>query len=186
MFKVLLWLKTKIEIICTIGTVKRENKGCHFHLSQNIYRKVQEFGLTVQYGTNENFSLLIRHIPALAFLPHDDIPSAFDELRAIMPEEADSILEWFEVYYVRGRVRRATRSGNVIRSDPLFPPSIWSVTDNIEYTFPRTQNIVEAWHRRWNTLVGRAHIGIFKIIKEMQYEQNQVENNIESILRGAP
>ncbi|PKK59673.1 hypothetical protein RhiirC2_719657 [Rhizophagus irregularis] len=77
---------------------------------------------------------------------------AFDELRAIMPEEANSIMEWFEIYYIRGRIRRTTRSGNIIRSDPLFPPSIWSVTDNIEYTFPRTQNVVEAWHRRWNTL----------------------------------
>ncbi|CAB4439709.1 unnamed protein product [Rhizophagus irregularis] len=177
--------------IAAINAIRAEfqgvqNKGCHFHLSQNIYRKVQELGLTVQYGTDETFSLLIRHIPALAFLPHNNIPSAFDELRAIMPEEANSIMEWFEIYYIRGRIRRTTRSGNIIRSDPLFPPSIWSVTDNIEYTFPRTQNVVEAWHRRWNTLVGHAHIGIFKIIKEIQYEQNQVENNIESILRGAP
>ena len=46
------------------------NKGCHFHLSQNIYHKVQEFGLTVQYRTDENFSILICHIPALAFLPY--------------------------------------------------------------------------------------------------------------------
>lgn len=44
-----------------------QNKGCHFHLSQNIYRKVQEFVLKVQYRTDENFSLLNRHIPALAF-----------------------------------------------------------------------------------------------------------------------
>ena len=69
------------------------NKGCHFHLSQNIYRKVQEFGLAVQYGTDENFSLLIRHIPALAFLPYDEIPTAFDELQTIMPDEASSIME---------------------------------------------------------------------------------------------
>ncbi|UZO08699.1 uncharacterized protein OCT59_028952 [Rhizophagus irregularis] len=76
-----------------------------------------------------------------------------------MPEEANSIMEWFEIYYICGRIRRTTRSGNIIRPDPLFPPSIWSVTDNIEYTFPRTQNIIQAWHRRWNTLVGHAHIG---------------------------
>lgn len=91
-----------------------QNKGCHFHLSQNIYRKVQEFSLTVLYGTDENFSLLIRHIPALAFLPYNKIPTAFDELRTIMPEEANRIMEWFEIYYIRGRVRRTTRSGNVI------------------------------------------------------------------------
>ena len=63
-----------------------------------------------------------------------------------MPEEANRIMEWFEIYYIRGRIRRTARSGNVTRSNPLFPPSPWSVTDNVEYAFPRTQNFVEAWH----------------------------------------
>ena len=163
-----------------------QNKGYHFHLSQNIYCKVQSLGLSIQYGTDENFSLLIRHIPALAFLHPDDIPNAFDELRVNMPEEANDIMKWFEIYYIRGRVRRTTRSGNIIRSEPMFPPSIWSVVDNLEYVFPRTQNSVEAWHRKWETLVGRIHVGLFKIIKDIQKEQNQVQLNIESILREAP
>ncbi|PKY16990.1 hypothetical protein RhiirB3_429484 [Rhizophagus irregularis] len=100
--------------IAAINAIRAEfqevqNKGYHFHLLQNIYRKVQEFGLTVQYGIDETFSLLIRHIPALAFLPHNNIPSAFDELRAIMPEEANSIMKWFKIYYIYGRIRRTTR-----------------------------------------------------------------------------
>jgi hypothetical protein len=135
---------------------------------------------------NWNRSEHYRHIPAIAFLPYNDIPSAFDELRAIMPEEANRIMEWFEIYYIRGRIRRTSRSGNVVRSAPLFPPSLWSVTDNIEHTFPRTQNIVEAWHRRWEVLVGRAHVGVFKIIKDIQNEQHQVQSNFEAILRGIP
>ncbi len=47
------------------------------------------------------------------------------------------------------------------RSPSLFPPDVWSVYENIELRFPRTQNNVEAWHRRWLTLVGRAHISLF-------------------------
>jgi MULE transposase domain/FLYWCH zinc finger domain len=164
-----------------------QNKGCHFHLAQNVYRKVQHCGLVTRYGTDENFSLLIRHIPALAFLPPNEIPEAFNELKVNMPREANEIMEWFENYYVHGKVRRRLRrSGNVVRESPLFPPSLWSVVDNIEYTFPRTQNSVEAWHRRWEVLVGNTHVGVFKIIKEIQKEQNQVELNIESILRGMP
>ena len=50
-----------------------QNKGCLFHLAQSIYQKIQASGLSVQYGTDENFSLKIRHIPALAFLPPDDM-----------------------------------------------------------------------------------------------------------------
>ena len=41
-----------------------QSKGCHFHLAQNVYRKVQAFGLSVRYGTDEDFSLLIRQIAA--------------------------------------------------------------------------------------------------------------------------
>ena len=95
-------------------------------------------------------------------------------------------MEWFETYYVYGRIRRVTRSENIVRSTPMFPPSLWTVTDNIEYEFPRTQNSVEAWHRRWEILVGGAHVSIFKIIEEIQKEQNRVELEIESIIRGLP
>ncbi|CAB4384445.1 unnamed protein product [Rhizophagus irregularis] len=167
-----------------------QNKGCHFHLSQSVYRKVQAFGLASQYASDENISLFVRHIPALAFLPCDNIPAAFDKLRSNMspdmPPEVNELLDWFEIYYVYGKVIRRLKNGNVVHSEPLFPPSLWSVTENIEYTFPKTQNSVEAWHRRWETLVGHAHVGLFKIIKELQSEQHQIEIKVESILRGNP
>ncbi|PKC04239.1 hypothetical protein RhiirA5_422523 [Rhizophagus irregularis] len=92
-----------------------------------------------------------------------------------MPEEANSIMKWFKIYYIYGRIRRTTRSGNIIRPDPLFPPSIWSVTDNIEYTFPRTQNIIEAWHRRWNTLVGHAHIGASCPLQKKKDREREIQ-----------
>ena len=80
-----------------------------------MYCKVQQAGLTTRYGTDENFSLLIRHIPALAFLPSNEIPSAFDELKTNIPPEANEIMEWFENYYVYGRARRTLRrNGNII------------------------------------------------------------------------
>ena len=163
-----------------------QNKGCFFHLSQSVYRKVQASGLSIRYGTDENFSLLIRQIPALAFLSPDDIPAAFDELKSHMPVEANEIVRWFEDNYVHGRIRRLLRDGTEVRAQPLFSPDFWSVVDNIDYAFPRTQNSVEAWHRRWGALVGLVHLGVFKIIKEMQKEQHRVQLDIGSILRGAP
>jgi hypothetical protein len=95
-------------------------------------------------------------------------------------------VQWFEDNYVHGRARRTLRTGNIVRDAPMFPPLLWSVADNIEYAFPRTINSVEAWHRRWEILVGRDHIGVFKIIKEMQKEQSKVRLDIEMVLRGTP
>ena len=54
----------------------------------------------------------------------------------------------------------------------------------VELGYPRTQNVVEGWHNRWNTLVGNAHVSIYKIIEEMRKEQQQMEMQVESIIRG--
>ena len=52
--------------------------------------------------------------------------------------------------------------------------------------YPRTQNAVEGWHNRWGNLIGKAHVGLYKIIEEMQREQQQTDIQIENINRGAP
>ena len=76
------------------------------------------------------------------------------------------------------------RNGAVVRAPPTFPPIMWSVRDSMLPGFPRTQNAVEAWHRRWENIIGGAHIGLYNIIEELQKEEQQVNNEIECILRG--
>ena len=102
-------------------------KACHSHLAQNVYRKIQ---LSTRYENDENFSLLTRHIPALAFLAPDAIPAAFDQLRDNIPEEAGGIIQWFDNNYVNGKLRRTLRDGSQIRIPPLFPPIFWSVVED--------------------------------------------------------
>ena len=55
-----------------------------------------------------------QHLP----LTYNDIPAAFDELRnnmpPDMPPEVNELLAWFEIYYIRGRVIRTLRNGNVV------------------------------------------------------------------------
>jgi hypothetical protein len=112
------------------------NKGCFFHLSQSGWRKIQEVGLATQYGVDEHLNLMLRHLFALAFLPSDDIPGAFDILKSEMPEVADDVVKWFEEYYVHGKIRRTLRNNNTVRNPPLFPPKLWSVYDSIELGIP--------------------------------------------------
>lgn len=63
-------------------------------------------------------------------------------------------------------------------SAPLFRPSIWSIFETNANGIPRTQNNIEAWHRRWNSLVGASHVGILKILKFIKDEQKTVQVNI--------
>ena len=170
--------------MAAINAVKSEfpgvqNKGCFFHLGQSVYRKIQSLQLASRYGTDEDFSIKIRQIPALAFLSPLEIPEAFDNLKLQIPEEAADLVRWFEDNYVHGRVRKRLRNGNTTRWPPLFPPDLWSVFENEELGFPRTQNKVEAWHRRWQTLVGRAHVGVFSLIVEIQKEQDTTEGEMK-------
>lgn len=103
----------------------------------------------------------------MAFLSPLEIPVAFNELKELLPEEAKPIIKWFDNNYVRGRHRRTLRNGQIQRWPLAYPPEMWFVFENRHLALSHTQNKVEAWHRRWDSLVGHAHVGIFAIIKEI-------------------
>src|SRR6266542_3989816 len=125
------------------------HKCCFLHLCQNLWKKIQTSGLAVEYGNNEDFSIKLRHLTALAFLPSSEIPDAFDQIKPLMPPNAQEVVQYFENNYVHGIIRRALRNGSEHRNPPLFPPNIWSVYDLIVNNYSRTQNVGERWHQRW-------------------------------------
>lgn len=58
-----------------------KSKGCLFHLCQSAWRKLQSLSLSIEYGNNENFSIKIRQMLSLAFLPEEEIPDVFKEIK---------------------------------------------------------------------------------------------------------
>jgi hypothetical protein len=111
-----------------INAVKSEfpdaiHKGCFFHLSQNFWRKIQSEGLAGEYGTNEDFSIKLRHVTALAFLPPSEIQAAFDQVKLLLPEDAAGIADYFENNYIRGRSSRnlRNRSHRTVLVDVMVP-----------------------------------------------------------------
>ena len=52
-------------------------RGCHFHLCQSIFRKIQENQFITRYTDDEEFRINLRKLAALAFLPVDEIKDAF-------------------------------------------------------------------------------------------------------------
>ena len=85
-----------------------------------VWRKIQTTGLASPYGTDEGFSSSLRNLSALAVIPSEEIPQAFDVLKQHLPIEASGIIEWFENNYVHGSVRRHMSNGRVLRSPPLI------------------------------------------------------------------
>ena len=91
--------------------------GCLFHMSQNIYRKVVDLGFKQQYHSDNMFSLKVRCLPALAFLPPTDVVQGFELLAEddVLPSE---LISYFEDSYAgpcRGRGARRRRL------HPLYP-----------------------------------------------------------------
>src|SRR6185295_6091808 len=100
------------------------------------------------------------------FILTDFEQAAINPAREEFPGVRNKSCHFHLAQNVYRRIRRQLKNGHIVRSVPLFLPDFWSVADNINNAFPRTQNSVEAWHRRWETLIGGAHVGVFKIIQE--------------------
>ncbi|CAF3940872.1 unnamed protein product [Rotaria sp. Silwood2] len=89
--------------------------ACFFHLTQNIYRQVQQADFTTKYGNDEEYAHTVRMLPALAFLETNDICSTFEDIGDLQIPDLDPLYNYFEDYYI-GRSRSRNR-----RTIPMFP-----------------------------------------------------------------
>lgn len=127
-------------------------RGCCFHFKQAVWRNVQNVGLQVAYGSDDNVNRLCRKTMALAFLPPAVISRAFEDLEQenVRPE-VSAHLDY---------VRR-----NWIDSQ-VWPPSTWSV-----FQQPiRTNNDVEGWHRRLNSKAGHSQLNLYQLVQLLGQE----------------
>ena len=108
-------------------------QGCLFHFGQCLWRKIQELGLQAWYNqpAGEN-SLLMKMYTALAFVPINLVPDAFnallDSLDAGVDQLLADVLIYFEATWI-GVVQR------VRRRNPTFPINdLWNVKDRVDMT----------------------------------------------------
>ena len=140
---------------------------CFFHFTQSLWRKAKESGVAAAYGRPENVELRnqFHAVMALAFVPTDHVPAAFDELQAVCTEELEEVLILLEHYYVLGKRRGRGRL------PPRYPIPSWNVNNRTLEGEPRTNNSVEAWNRRFNSIVGKSHPNIFAVMEELRREE---------------
>lgn len=155
-----------------------QHSGCFFHLSQNIFRKIQQNGLQNRYETDADFAHRCKMIPALAFVPPQDVPDAFEDICDNSPIELRPVLDYFEDNYIG----RPDRRGN--RRNPLFPIELWNMYHRTQNGNARTTNQVEAWHRAIQTLLGEVHPTIWKFINGLIRCQKLRDVEIEQLIAG--
>nr|XP_054757171.1 uncharacterized protein LOC129263283 [Lytechinus pictus] len=108
-------------------------RGCYFHLTQSLWRKIQELGLTNAYNHDNQTQRLIRKVFALGFLPVALVGLNFRILRrsaqaqrvmALYPA-VGNFFDYVEATYINGE----------------FPIPTWNVFGrNMSH---RTTNVVE-------------------------------------------
>ncbi len=147
-----------------IGAIQEEFhntriRGCLFHFSQALWRKVQELGLAVRYKEDEAFNRLVRRAAALPLVPVNLVDEVWlMALNEVNDVEADRFKDYVTSTWVDGNVAR-------------FPIELWTQYDNIEGL--RTNNHIEGWHSKLNRAIGRQHPNIFVLIELLKDEQRR-------------
>ena len=70
-----------------------QSRGCLFHYTQCIWRKIQYLGLQPQYNEGGDLQDVCRQIMALPFLPVDDIPLAFAWVEELSQDLSPAMIE---------------------------------------------------------------------------------------------
>ena len=117
-------------------------KGCLFHLSKNVYKRVQDEGMPQLYMNDEEFHTNIRMISALSFVPTADTIQAFDALSYHGGNQEQVVLDYFESYY-KGVLQQ--------RLAPRFSHAMWNMSLRVQNELPRTNNDLEGWHNRFTS-----------------------------------
>lgn len=155
-----------------------EIQGCLFHLVKNMKRKLAEFHLMRRYNTDADFALYARMIPALSFVPIEELENALEVLSENLPNQLTPILDYFEDYYV-GRIQRNNR-----RRRPTFKPEMWSCYARTLNNEGRTNNFAEAAHRRLQSEFGVSHPTLWKFIDGLRRVQKTIDQCYEQFVRG--
>lgn len=152
--------------------------GCLFHLTKNMRKQLAEINLLSRYMTEPDFAMYPRMVVALTFVPISDLNTALETLEEEIPDELRPVINWFEDNYLGRRFRYHTRR------PVCYPPATWSVYERTLNGEDRTNNHVEAAHRRLQTELGMSHPTLWKFIGGIRTVQKGRDHVYEQFVRG--
>lgn len=154
------------------GYPSTQVRGCFFHLSQCVIRRVQMEGLKAAYEADDELRGFIRCMVAISHVPLQDVVAVFDELLAQAPEQenVDLVITYFERTFIRGR-RLPGRGINY--APPLFAHDLWNHNETAVEGMSRTTNISEGWHHVVQSLLQCDHPTLWRFIEGMQKENSR-------------
>jgi hypothetical protein len=137
-----------------------------------VWRKAQEVGLQGLFAEDEEVRTFIKSLPALAFLPVEEVMRGFEIVEEEVDEMDDrlrarlrALMDYFEDNYIGRRDRRGRRR------PPPFPIETWNVHTAVLEKRARTQNRVEGWHRAIQGHFDGSHPSMWRFLLGIQKEE---------------
>ena len=129
-------------------------KGCFFHFTQAVFRRIQNLGMKTQYVRDLGTKDICRRMMSLPLLPHECVPGAFQQLKQRCDDSGIECLQKFGDYVKKNWI------------DGWFGPKTWvCYTEHI-----RTNNHVEGYHRGLNFRVRGTKVNFYSLVQVL-YEE---------------
>ena len=154
--------------------------GCFFHFGQCFYRCIQRSGLQSWYAAPKN-SRIIKSYQSLAFVPVDDVSSAFVELTTSLENDTFDTISPFIGYFESTWIGSFS---NGRRRNPMFGQSMWNMYQRTINNLPRTTNSLEGWHRAFEQRVNITHPTPARLVGKIKREQARWELTMEQMSLG--
>nr|XP_053639355.1 uncharacterized protein LOC128693583 isoform X2 [Cherax quadricarinatus] len=135
-------------------------RGCAFHWTQAIYRRIKKLGLQLEYNQKKKTQTFLQELMCLPYLPADQIEEVFlnfyDLVEKIHPKSFRRLMSYIEKTWISG----------------CWCPTDWSV---FKHSI-RTNDDVKEWHDSLNTAesIHTGKVNMYKLIEVLYRESKKV------------
>lgn len=163
-------------------------KGCFFHLSQILYRRIQQHeSLAAKCLKDKDHPQYrvgwecFRKLQMLSALPLDKLEEAINIIEKEAPIEFLSLVKWFKEGYIVGRP--FDDNGVIKYRSPRFPPEFWNHHDTVIALGIRTSNNAETFHNQIGGMF-RQRPSFWSVIRRLIQFSEQSEKLVERVKVG--
>ena len=146
-------------------------RGCFFHFSQAVWRKVQALGLSVAYRESAEVKTFVRRLAVLPLVPLQELDDVWLDLHGMAPDEVPGITELCD-YMV---------STWVDDVHALFRRELWNHFQTLQEEGLRTNNHLESFHSAFNRSFHTVHPNIFIFVDGLKKRQDETETTVASL-----
>ena len=134
--------------------------------------QISQLGHQDRFRGDREWNIKVRSLTSLAFVPVDEVPDVYEELKLAFPEDqaSDDVLEYFELTYIKGIVLRGGRL-----RDPMYPVHLRNHFNSALIEDPRTTNSAEGSHNALRSLLTCSHPTVWKLFDSLRKDMLMVK-----------